>query len=82
MAWFNSSKTLEECRQDFLECKHDADESIYTPFGSVFSQIPQKVDFCARCMQTKGYKLTLIVELPAGMKRDETLYGGWGIAGR
>jgi hypothetical protein len=66
---------------DFLECRDKAYESTYTPFGSVFDEIPLKVDFFCTCMHEKGYKLIHVIELPNGVRRAKTLYGGWALAG-
>lgn len=80
--WYNPNKTLEECERDFLECKHNADTSVYTPFSSVFKLTLRKIDYIATGMQTKGYTLTPIKELPTDVRQAETLYGGWNIAGK
>lgn len=88
-AWYSPNKTLEQCRQDFLECNLDAIKASYPEkyFGRYvisagMQERGRKENICGSCMRARGYGLIPVKQLPTGVRQAPTSYGSWYIAGR
>lgn len=83
--WYQPGKTLEQCRQDFLECNYEASKHSYVPHGFGVSPMSaemqtgfQKVRLCMQCMQARGYYGLYEKQLPVGtrtLRLDQNVAG-------